>query len=152
MKNISQRGGTQTEIDTAIGNEMEKYLLKKKKAPVIVHEQNFDKLTPGEKNLAPIDANQCIRINQRSWVFLCFPPNSNFHRQFRKNDFRHFCTCEGLVYKDSGWGGGMSSLQLPYKAVYVYWVKAYNGTIKLNNKNTYNISNSLYYRTYEYPK
>ena len=86
-------------VDTDIGNEMEKYLLKKKKALVIVHEKNFDKLTPGEKNLATIilDANQRIRINQRSWVFLCFPPNSNFHRQFRKNDFRHFCTYKGPV-------------------------------------------------------
>ena len=154
MKKISRRGGTQAKINTAIGNEMEKYLLKKKKALAIVHEQNFDKLTPGEKNLATIiiDANQRIRIKQRSWVFLCFPPNSNFHRQFRKNDFRHFYTYKGLVYKDSGWGGGMSSLQLPYKTVYVYRVKVYNGTIKLNNKNTYNISNSLYHRTYEYPK
>ena len=111
MKKVSRREGSQEEIDAAIGNEMERYLYKKEKTLVIVHEQNFAQLTPGEKNLATIiiDANHRIPINQRSWVILCFPPNSNFHKQFRKNVFRNFCSYAGSVTKDTGYVAGLST-------------------------------------------
>ena len=125
-----------------------------RRKPVIVHETNFAKLTPGQKNLATlIIAANGIRINRRSWVYLCFPPNSNFHRQFGKNDFRHFCTYEGMVIKDRGFGEGLSALESPYNTLYGYAVKNYNNTIKLNNKNTYSLSNELdlHKSTYEYP-
>ena len=153
MKTISRRGGTQEEIDTAIGNEMEKYLRNKPKALVIVHEQNFASLSSEEKHFATIiiDSNLNIRINPRYSVYLCLPPNSNFRRKFKINIFSKFMSHAGMVLKDSGYGAGLSSLKAPYRIIHGYRVNSYNGNLKWDNKNIYNISTNVIEKTtYEY--
>ena len=94
-----------------------------------------------------IDSNHRIRTNPRSWVFLCFPPNSNFRRKIGNNVFKKFCSYAGAVIKDSGYGIGLSSLKVPYTRIHAYRVKLYNG--KWDNKNVYQFG-SISKNTYEY--
>ena len=156
MLKISKKGGTQAEIDRAIGNEIDKYFYEKKKALVITHGRNWGKLSDHEKKYALliIDRGDYMRVNYNPNIALCFPPNSNFHRKFNKNDFRHFCAYGTFVKKENGYGKGLSALDLPYTTLYAYTLNNYSYTIKLNDKNAYTLSPGLdlYKAAYEHEK
>ena len=95
-----------------------------------------------------------MRINYLANVVLCFPPNSNFHRQFNKNDFRHFCTYRGFVKKENGYGKGLSALNVPYNTLCAYKLNQYSYPFKLHDKNAYTLSSGLTLNkaAYEHPK
>ena len=147
MIKISEKGGTQAEIDRAIGNEMDKYFYEKKKALVITHGRNWGKLSDHEKKYALliIDRGDYMRVNYNPNIALCFPPNSNFHRKFNKNDFRHFWTYGTFVKKENSYGKGLSALDLPYTTLYAYTLNNYSYTFKLNDKKAYTLSPGLDY-------
>ena len=101
MLKISKKGGTQAEIDRAIGNEIDKYFYEKKKALVITHGRNWGKVSDHEKKYALliIDRGDYMRVNYNPNIALCFPPNSNFHRKFNKMISDIFAPMEHLLKK-----------------------------------------------------